>query len=51
VPPGSTIEYDYKTAKRREYVEATGWPEAEALADLAELLRGWRVEDVAGDRP
>jgi hypothetical protein len=34
-------------AKRREYVEATGWTEAEALADLAELLRGRNVEDAA----
>jgi hypothetical protein len=33
-------------AKRREYVEATGWTEAEALHDLAGLLRGWNVEPV-----
>ena len=29
---------------RKEYVEATGWTEAEALRDLAMLLRGWHVE-------
>jgi len=33
-------------AKRREYVEATGWTEAEALRDLAGLLRVWTVEAV-----
>jgi hypothetical protein len=31
-------------SKRREYVEATGWTEAEALRYLAGLLREWRVE-------
>jgi hypothetical protein len=34
-------------SKRREYVGATGGTEVEALRDLAELLRGWDVEDVA----
>ena len=33
-------------AKRREYVEATGWTEVEALRDLAGLLRSWNVEPV-----
>jgi len=33
-------------AKRREYVEATGNTEAEALRDLAGLLRAWNVEAV-----
>ncbi len=28
-------------AKRRETLEATGWTEAEALRDLATLLRGF----------
>jgi hypothetical protein len=31
---------------RKEYVEATGWTEAEALRDPAALLRGWHVEEV-----
>jgi hypothetical protein len=35
-------------AKRREYVEATGWGEAEALRDLAGLLRAWNVQPVEG---
>jgi hypothetical protein len=33
-------------ALRKEYVEATGWTEAEALRDLAALLGGWHVEEV-----
>jgi len=33
-------------AKRREIVEATGWDEAEALRDLAGLLKVWNVETV-----
>ena len=33
-------------ARRREYVEATGWTEAEALRDLAGLLRAWNLEAV-----
>lgn len=32
--------------KRRDYIQATGSTEAEALSDLAGLLRGWRVEQV-----
>jgi hypothetical protein len=32
-------------SKRREYVEATGWTEAEALSDLAGLLREWIVDE------
>jgi hypothetical protein len=36
-------------AKRREYVEATGWTAAEALRELAGLLRIWHVEPV--ERP
>lgn len=28
-----------------DYVEATGWTEAEALRDLAPLLDRWRVEE------
>jgi hypothetical protein len=31
-------------AKRREYVEATGWTETQALRDLARLLSLWNVE-------
>lgn len=31
-------------AKRRKYVEATSWTEAEALRDLSGLLRAWHVE-------
>ena len=31
---------------RPEDVEATGWTEAEALRDLAGLLRTWNVEAV-----
>src|SRR5918999_4772951 len=31
---------------RKEYVEATGWTEAEALRELAALLGSWHVEDV-----
>jgi hypothetical protein len=31
---------------RKEYVEATGWTEAEALRELAALLGGWHVEEV-----
>lgn len=31
-------------AKRRDYIEATGNGEAEALRDLAGLLREWNVE-------
>jgi hypothetical protein len=33
-------------AKRQEYVEATGWTEAECLRDLAGLLGAWNVEPV-----
>jgi hypothetical protein len=32
--------------KRPDYVEAVGPTEAQALRDLAALLRGWRVEPV-----
>lgn len=31
--------------KRLDYVEATGWTEAEALRDLAGLLGGWCVAE------
>jgi hypothetical protein len=33
-------------ALRKDYVQATGWTEAEALRDLAALLGGWHVEDI-----
>jgi hypothetical protein len=36
----------WSRALRKEYVEATGWTEAEALRDLAALLGGWQVEEV-----
>lgn len=43
--PWRVTAYDYRTAaKRHDIVEATGNTEAEALLDLAELLRGWHVE-------
>jgi predicted RNase H-like HicB family nuclease len=39
------VAVDYGTCWRdHEQVDATGWTEAEALRDLAELLRGWIVE-------
>lgn len=37
-------------AKRHDIVDATGQTEAEALRDLAELLRLWHVEH-APERP
>jgi hypothetical protein len=43
--PWHVVAYDWRTSsKRRDRVEATGRTEAEALRDLAELLRGWLVE-------
>jgi hypothetical protein len=43
--PWRVTAYDYRTAaKRKDRVEATGRTEAEALRDLAELLRLWSVE-------
>jgi hypothetical protein len=43
--PWHVTAYDYRTAaKRHDVVEATDNTEAEALRDLAELLRGWSVE-------
>lgn len=43
--PWHAVAYDWrKSSKRRDRVEATGRTEAEALRDLAELLRGWRVK-------
>jgi hypothetical protein len=43
--PWHVTAYDYRTsAKRGDRVQATGRTEAEALRDLAELLRGWLVE-------
>ena len=43
--PRHVVAVDYRTSSRhREHVEATGRTEAEALRDLAELLRGWNVE-------
>jgi hypothetical protein len=49
--PWHVVAYDYRTAaKRHDVVEATGNTEAEALRDLAELLRGWLVEH-APERP
>jgi hypothetical protein len=43
--PWHVVAYDWRTSsKRRDRVEATGRTEAEALRDLAELLRGWIVE-------
>jgi len=45
--PSHVLAVDLRQrAKRREYVEATGWTEAEALRDLAGLLRAWHVEAV-----
>jgi len=42
--PWHVVAYDWRaSSKRHDRVEATGRTEAEALADLAELLRGWRV--------
>jgi hypothetical protein len=42
--PWHVTAYDYRTAaKRHDLVEATGRTAAEALRDLAELLRGWLV--------
>jgi hypothetical protein len=32
------------SSRHHEHIEATGRTEAEALRDLAELLRGWLVE-------
>jgi hypothetical protein len=34
------------SAKRREYIEATGWSAAQALPELAGLMRTWLVEPV-----
>jgi hypothetical protein len=43
--PWHVTAYDYRTAARRhDLVEATGRTEAEALRDLAALLREWIVE-------
>jgi hypothetical protein len=43
--PWYVVAFDYRTSsRRRDRVEATGRTEAEALRDLAELLRGWNVE-------
>jgi hypothetical protein len=45
--PWHVVAVDLRSrALRKEYVEATGWTEAEALRDLAALLGGWHVEDV-----
>jgi hypothetical protein len=50
--PWHVTAYDYRTAsKRHDIVEATGTTEAEALRDLAELLRGWIVERTEGRPP
>jgi hypothetical protein len=49
--PWHVVAYDWRTtSKRRDRVEATGRTEAEALRDLAELLRLWQVER-ASERP
>jgi hypothetical protein len=49
--PWHVAAVDYRTSSRHhEHVEATGRTEAEALRDLAELLRGWSVEDVKSRR-
>jgi hypothetical protein len=49
--PWHVVAVDYRTSSRHhEHVEATGRTEAEALRDLAELLREWRVERVL-ERP
>jgi hypothetical protein len=43
--PWHVVAVDYRTSSRHhEHIEATGRTEAEALRDLAELLRVWRVE-------
>ena len=45
--PWHVVAVDLRSnALRKEYVEATGWTEAEALRDLAALLGGWHVEEV-----
>jgi hypothetical protein len=49
--PWHVIAVDLRRrARRHQYVKGTGWTEAEALRDLAALLRGWHVEDVEADR-
>jgi hypothetical protein len=43
--PWHATAYDRRSSSRHhESVEATGQTEAEALRDLAGLLRGWLVE-------
>jgi hypothetical protein len=45
--PGHVYAADLRVrASRRDYAEATGWTDAEALRDVAALLGGWHVEDV-----
>jgi hypothetical protein len=45
--PWHVVAVDLRSrALRKEYVEATGWTEAEALRELAALLGGWHVEEV-----
>ena len=45
--PWHVIAVDLRSRTlRKEYVEATGWTEAEALRELAALLGGWHVEEV-----
>jgi hypothetical protein len=44
--PWHVVAVDLRSrALPKEYVEATGWTEAEALRDLATLLGGWHVEE------
>jgi hypothetical protein len=38
-----------RRALRKEYIEGTGWTEAEALRDLVALLRGCHVEEVEAE--
>ena len=48
--PWHVVAVDLRSrALRKEYVEATGWTEAEALRDLAALLGGWHVEEIEAE--
>jgi hypothetical protein len=42
--PGTLRPRTCARERSAKYVEATGWMEAEALRDLAGLLREWNVE-------
>jgi hypothetical protein len=50
--PWHVVAVDYRTSSRRhDRVEATGRTEAEALRDLAGLLRLWMVEKTGRQAP